>query len=323
MIKENDSLISLFYFNHMRSSSKISIYAALTGNFLVAVTKFAAAIITSSSAMLSEGIHSLVDTGNQFLLLFGLKESKKPANELYPYGHGKEVYFWSFVVAILIFALGAGVSVYEGISHLINPNPIEDPFVNYIVLSLAFVFEGITLIIAVKQFSKEKGKYSYIEAVHRGKDPTNFVVLFEDSAAVIGIITAFIGIFLVQITGNQYFDGIASIIIGIILGVTASLLAYETKGLLIGESANKEIISKIREIILSINEIENINELLTMHMGPDYILVNIAVDFIDSINSNEVEKIVSQLDKIIKDALPDVKRIFIEAESFTKKRTQM
>ncbi|MFZ0456768.1 MAG: cation diffusion facilitator family transporter [Ignavibacteriaceae bacterium] len=308
----------------MKSSSKISIYAALTGNFLVTATKFTAAIISGSSAMLSEGIHSLVDTGNQFLLLFGLRQSKKPATDLFPYGHGKEVYFWSFVVAILIFALGAGVSVYEGINHLITPNPIEDPLINYIVLSFAFIFEGTTLLIALKQFSKEKGKYSYFEAVHRGKDPSHFIVIFEDSAAVAGIVTAFAGIFLGKITGNPYFDGIASIIIGIILGITAALLAYETKGLLIGESANKEIVSKIRKIISSFDEIQNINEILTMHMGPDYILANIAVDFIGSIGSEEVEYIISLLDKKIKNEIPDVKRIFIEAESFSKnKRSEM
>ncbi len=286
---------------------------------MVAATKFTAAAMTGSSAMLSEGIHSVVDTGNQFLLLFGLRQSKKPATELFPYGRGKEIYFWSFIVAILIFALGAGISIYEGINHLISPNPIEDPFINYIVLALAFIFEGITLVIAIKQFSKVKGKYGYIEAVHRGKDPSQFIVLFEDFAALIGIITAFTGIFLGEITGNPYFDGIASIFIGIILGITASLLAYETKGLLIGESANKEIVSKIREIVSTFNEIENINEILTMHMGPDYILVNIAVDFISSIGSNEVEKIISQLDQKIKSVIPVVKRIFIEAESFSKK----
>ncbi len=304
----------------MESSSKVSIYAALVGNLLVAATKFTAAIITGSSAMLSEGIHSLVDTGNQFLLLFGLRQAKKPANELFPYGRGKEIYFWSFVVAILIFGLGAGISIYEGINHLIHPNPVENPLVNYIVLGLAFIFEGITLTIALKQFSKEKGKYSYIQAVHRGKDPSHFIVLFEDSAALAGIIIAFLGIFLGEITGNLYFDGIASVIIGIILGTTASFLAYETKGLLIGESANKETVSKIKEILSSIKEIQNINEILTMHMGPDYILVNIAVDFVDSIGSNEVENIISQLDGKIKENLPNIKRIFIEAETFTKNK---
>ena len=304
----------------MESSSKVSIYAALVGNLLVAATKFSAAIITGSSAMLSEGIHSLVDTGNQFLLLFGLRQAKKPANELFPYGRGKEIYFWSFVVAILIFGLGAGISIYEGINHLIHPNPVENPLVNYIVLGLAFIFEGITLTIALKQFSKEKGKYSYIQAVHRGKDPSHFIVLFEDSAALAGIIIAFLGIFLGEITGNLYFDGIASVIIGIILGTTASFLAYETKGLLIGESANKETVSKIKEILSSIKEIQNINEILTMHMGPNYILVNIAVDFVDSIGSNEVENIISQLDGKIKENLPNIKRIFIEAETFTKNK---
>jgi cation diffusion facilitator family transporter len=304
----------------MKGSSTKSIYAAFIGNILVAVTKFAAASITGSSAMLSEGFHSIVDTGNEILLLHGLKKSKEPASSLYPYGHGKEVYFWSFVVAILIFALGSGISVYEGIQHLLHPGPVKDPFVNYIILALAFIFEGTTWIIARKQFSNEKGKYGYFEAVHRGKDPTNFIVLFEDSAALLGILAASLGIFLSETTGILYFDGAASIIIGLILGATASFLAYETKGLLIGESANKEIVLKIREIIASFREIKNINEILTMHMGPDYILVNIAVDFINSIGSSEVEKIVSRMDKKIKESISEVKRIFIEAETFMQKK---
>ncbi len=303
----------------MKTSSKKSIYAALIGNLLVALTKFVAAIITGSSAMLSEGFHSVVDTGNQILLLFGLKRSQKKPDELYPYGYGKEVYFWSFVVAILIFALGAGISIYEGIHHIIEPNKIENPLVNYIVLGLAFIFEGTTWIIALKHFSKEKGKYSYLEAVHRGKDPSNFIVLFEDSAALLGIIAAFAGIFLGEITGMPYYDGIASILIGLILGTTAILLAYETKGLLIGESANIEIVSEIKKIISSFSEIDKINEVLTMHMGPEYVLVNISVDFSDALSSNKIEHTISNMDKEIKKNLPVVKKIFIEAETLAAK----
>jgi cation diffusion facilitator family transporter len=252
-------------------SSKKVIYAALIGNSLVAITKFIAATMTGSSAMLSEGIHSVVDSGNQLLLLLGLHKAKKPADDRFPFGHGKEVYFWSFVVAMLIFAVGAGVSVYEGINHLLHPEPIENPYINYIVLTLAVGFEGVALYYALTEFTRAKGKWSYLEAVQKGKDPTTFVVLFEDSAALLGLLVAFLGVFLTQVTGNLYFDGLASIVIGLILGGTAIWLAYETKGLLIGESANVKVIADIRKIVAGYPLVEHVNEVLTMHMGPKYI----------------------------------------------------
>jgi cation diffusion facilitator family transporter len=298
------------------SSSKKVVYAALIGNGLIAASKFVAAIMTGSSAILSEGIHSVVDTGNQILLLHGIRRSKEPPDEQFPFGHGKEVYFWSFVVAILIFAVGAGLSIYEGVQHLISAPSVRDVYVSYLVLALAAVFEGVTWRIAFKEFKKTKGKRGYIRAVHRGKDPSMFMVLFEDSAALLGIVVAFLGIFLSETTGNHHFDGAASIVIGLILGGTAAWLAYETKSLLIGESANREVVQGIREIALSFKEISHVNEILTMHMGPDFILVNISVDFVDPISSGDVESSVSRMDKKIKEAFPDIKRIFIEAEAW-------
>ena len=300
------------------SSSKKVIYAALAGNGLIAVTKFAAALITGSSAMFSEGIHSLVDTGNQILLLHGLKKAQRPACKRFPFGHGKEIYFWSFAVAILIFAVGAGVSLYEGIIHTIHPKPIANPVINYIVLGLALLFEGAAWYFAFSEFTKAKGKWGYIEAVQRGKDPTMFVVLFEDSAAMLGIIVAFLGVFLADQTGVLIFDGIASIIIGLILGGTAVWLAYETKGLLIGESANKSVVKGIREIILKFDGINKINEILTMHMGPDFILTNISIDFQDDLPASDLEKMIAAMDLQIKERFPTVKRIFMEAESRRK-----
>jgi cation diffusion facilitator family transporter len=299
----------------MSASSKKVIYAALAGNSLIAVTKFAAAVLTGSSAMFSEGIHSMVDTGNQVLLLHGMRKARKPASKHFPFGHGKEIYFWSFAVAILIFAVGSGVSLYEGIIHTIHPEPMGNPMVNYIVLGLAMLFEGAAWYFALTEFSRAKGKWGYIEAVHRGKDPTLFVVLFEDSAAMLGIVVAFLGIFLVDITGIPVFDGIASIIIGLILGSTAIWLAYETKGLLIGESANEMVIKGIREIILTFDGIDSLNEVLTMHMGPDYVLVNISIDFRDNIPAGELEDIIARIDTQIKEKFSTVKRIFVEAES--------
>lgn len=301
------------------SATKKVIYAALVGNSLIAVTKFWAAAFTGSSAMLSEGIHSVVDTGNQILLLHGIRQSKKPPDEQFPFGHGKETYFWSFVVAILIFAVGAGVSIYGGVQHILDPKPIQNPSINYLVLALAMVFEGAAWYFAFREFSRAKGKWGYIEAVQRGKDPSLFVVLFEDSAAMLGLIVAGLGIFLSQITGILYFDGIASIIIGLILGGTAIWLAYETKGLLIGESANKAVVEEIRKILKSHAVVEHVNEVLTMHIGPEYILVNLSVDFIDSASAAEIETSVARIDRMIKNSTPEVKRVFIEGEARRRK----
>ena len=207
----------------MATGSKTVIYAALAGNAAIALTKFAAAAFTGSSAMLSEAIHSVVDTGNQGLLLWGLRRAKRPPDERFPHGYGKEVYFWSFVVAILIFAVGSGVSIYEGIKHVQHPSEMTNPLVNYIVLGLAMVFEGTAWLIAWKGFRKAKGNMGYFEAVRSGKDPTLFVVLFEDSAAMLGLlVVAMVGIALTQVTGIPYFDGIASIVIGLILAGVAT-----------------------------------------------------------------------------------------------------
>ncbi|MCK5361050.1 MAG: cation diffusion facilitator family transporter, partial [Gammaproteobacteria bacterium] len=201
----------------MASESKKVIIAALIGNLMVAVTKFVATAFTGSSAMFSEAIHSVVDTGNQALMLYGLKRAKLPADKRFPFGHGKEIYFWSFVVAILIFAVGAGISIYEGIHSILVPSPIENVFINYIVLIIAMLFEGAAWHFAFKEFTRAKGKWGYIEAVQRGKDPSMFMVLFEDSAAILGLLIAFFGILFGQITGNPHYDGIASIMIGLIL----------------------------------------------------------------------------------------------------------
>jgi cation diffusion facilitator family transporter len=302
----------------MDTSSKKVILAALVGNTLVAITKFVAASITGSSAMISEAIHSVVDTGNQVLLLYGLKRAQKPADADFPFGHGKEIYFWSFVVAILIFAVGAGLSIYEGIHSLYNPKPIENAYVNYIVLVLAMLFEGAAWYFAFKEFTKTKGKWGYIDAVKHGKDPSLFMVLFEDSAAMLGLVIAFIGILLGQITGNPMYDGIASILIGCILAGTAIWLAYETKGLLIGESAKPEIVEAIHKQAKTHGIVDKVNEILTMHMGPDFILVNLSLDFSDTATAGNVEKTISDIDKHLKKQFPEIKRIFIEAEASTK-----
>jgi cation diffusion facilitator family transporter len=304
----------------MASGSKKVIYAALVGNALISVTKFAAAGMTGSSAMLSEGIHSLVDTGNQILLLHGIKQAAKPADAEFPFGHGKEIYFWSFIVAILIFALGGGISIYEGIKHIGNPQAISNPYINYTVLGLAMVFEGAAWMFAFKEFTKVKGKWGYIEAIKRAKDPSIFVVLFEDTAAMLGLMIAFAGVALSQYTGILIFDSIASILIGFILVGTAIWLAYETKSLLIGESANQGTIKGVRAILAANDSIDHVNEVLTMHMGPDFILANISVDFDDAKTADYIENVVAMIDEEIKQEFPQIKRVFIEAEKRRKQK---
>jgi len=299
----------------MASGSKRIIYAALAGNSLIAVTKFVASAVTGSSAMLAEGIHSLVDTGNQVLLLHGLRQARKPSDERFPFGHGKEIYFWSFVVAVSIFAVGAGVSVYEGVHRLLAPEPMTHVHVNYIVLGLAMVFEAGAWWFAFREFARVKGDLGWFEAVQRGKDPTVFVVLFEDSAAMLGLLAALAGVGLAHATGNPLWDGVASIVIGAILGATAAWLAFETKGLLIGESANRWVVQGIREAVRAFDEVRHVNEVLTMHMGPEFILVNVSVDFHRGASAKEIEETIARLDGAIKAGFPHVRRVFVEAEA--------
>lgn len=300
----------------MASGSKKVIYAALAGNSLIAVCKFGAAFWTGSSAMFSEAIHSVVDSGNQVLMLYGLKRSKRPADDRHPFGYGSEIYFWSFVVAILIFAVGAGVSIYEGIDKLRHPHPITDIHINFIVLGAAMVFEAVAWWIAYKEFNKVRGKRSYFHAITRSKDPTIVTVLFEDTAAMFGLAFAIIGLLVAWLAGIPEADGAASIFIGLVLATTAMILAYETKGLLIGERAGSEVVEGIREIIAAQTGITNLNELLTLHNGPEDILVTVSVDFADSLSSAQVEQAVSDLEAAIKTRFPLVTRVFIEAQSW-------
>jgi len=299
----------------MASGSKKVIYAALIGNALIAVTKFVAASITGSAAMLAEGVHSVVDTGNQVLLLLGLKRAQRPADERHPFGYGKEIYFWSFVVAILLFSLGSGISIYEGVHRILAPEALHDPTINYIVLGLALIFEGAALFYALREFNRSRGDLGVIEAVKRGKDPNLFVVLFEDTAAMLGLLVAGLGVFLGQITGNSFYDGAASIAIGVILALTAIWLAVETKGLLIGEAANKGVIKGIRERVSASPLTERVNEVLTLHMGPEFVLANISIVFRKDAKAEEIQREIAKLDGQIKADWPDVKRVFIKGEA--------
>lgn len=295
-------------------SSRKVILAALIGNSLIAVTKFAAAAYTGSSAMFSEAIHSLVDTGNQGLLLYGLKRSGRPADRAHPFGYGQELYFWAFVVAILIFAVGAGVSLYEGVQKIRHPHEITGVYINYIVLGLAMVFEAGACWVAFKAFNAQRQGRGFFEAVLVSKDPSIFTVLLEDSAAMLGLMIAFIGIFLGQVLDIPELDGVASVCIGLILAGAATLLAYETKALLIGEAADPAVVDTIHAIAGQHEAVTAANEVLTMHLGPHDILVNVSLDFRDGLSAGAVEDAITAMERAVKAAHPDVKRIFIEAQ---------
>ena len=296
-------------------ASRKVIYAALAGNSLIAVTKFGAAFFTGSSAMLSEAVHSVVDTGNQVLLLHGVKRASKPADAMHPFGYGMELYFWTFVVAILIFAGGAAVSIYEGVHKLSNPSAVTDPTVNYIVLAVALVFEAFAWTIAYREFRRLQGDRGFFDEVRRSKDPTVFTVLFEDTAAMLGLFVALVGIMAADATGDTAYDAYASIGIGAILAGTAVLLAYESKGLLIGEGAHPEVVHGIERILAADTRIAHANEVLTLHFGPADVLLNLSIDFGGDVDADTLEAAISELETRIKQDYPQITRVFIEAQS--------
>lgn len=296
--------------------SKTAIYGAIIANMLIAIMKFVAAFFTGSSAMLSEGIHSLIDSGNGMLLLLGIKKSKKEPDEKHPFGYGMEVYFWAFVVAIFIFSLGGGIAIYEGIEQILHrelPNASMVKW-NYGVLISAIVFEGISFIIALKHFRKANPK-GFVSSISRSKDAATFAVVIEDSAAMAGLVIALLGVFLTDITENALFDGIASVSIGVLLVSVALFLARETKGLLIGESAVEKDIDLVKSIIQPYPAILDHSNIQTMHLGPDDILLAFEIDLENSLTAGEVEDLIQEIEDKLKKANPRFKQIFIEAKS--------
>lgn len=305
--------------------SKRVVYAALIGNLLVAVTKFVAAAVTSSSSMLSEAVHSLVDTGNEGLLLYGYFRASRRPDETHPLGYGRELYFWSFIVSLLLFAIGAGVSIYEGITHILEPAPIVDPTVNYVVLALSAMFEGASWWIALKRFGKLKGRRGYWETVRDSKDPPSFMVLFEDTAALIGIAIAAGGNFAAQYWNASALDGVASILIGIVLAIAATVLARENKALLIGERASDEVINSIMALAISEPSVEGANSVFAVHLAPEQILVALSLEFSDELRTPQIEAAVVQLEERIQAKHPEVIRVFVKPQTrrtFEKSRAQ-
>jgi cation diffusion facilitator family transporter len=293
------------------TTSTRTLVVALLANLGIAVSKFAAAAITGSSAMLTEGVHSVVDSTNQLLLMWGRRAAKRPPDKYHPFGYGRELYFWSFVVAVLVFSLGAGVSVYEGIIHIANPEPAVSPMIAYGVLLVAFLLEGWSTLEAFRDFKKAKGEFSWFQAVRRSKDPPAFIVLLENGAAMAGIIAAAVGLMLSQLTGDPFYDGAASVVIGLILGFTAMLLAYESKGLLIGEAADPVLVKDLRELACSQSGVVGVGHVLTVHSSPDQITVMMNVDFRDDMLAGEVERIVCRIEEEARERWPAVRRLFV------------
>jgi cation diffusion facilitator family transporter len=296
-------------------ATKKVVYAALAGNLAIAVTKFAAAFFTGSSAMLSEAGHSLVDTGNEVLLLYGMRRASRRPDLAHPLGYGRELYFWSFIVALLVFALGAGVALYQGIVHLLRPTPIENPLVSYVVLGVSALFEGASWRIALHEFRAAKGELGWFAAVRQSKDPPSFMVLFEDSAALVGLAIAAAGTAASDLLARPEFDGVASIGIGIVLTATAAVLARESKGLLLGEGARPEIVRSIRRIAGEEPGVERINGLLTVHMAPNQIVAAISVEFADQLTASEIETAVAGIEQRLTAAHPEVFAVFVKPQT--------
>ncbi|MDG4891094.1 cation diffusion facilitator family transporter [Mesorhizobium sp. WSM4887] len=297
------------------SGSKRVIYAALAGNIAIALTKFAAAFFTGSSAMLSEGVHSLVDTGNGALLLYGMRRAARPPDLTHPLGHGRELYFWSFIVALLVFALGAGVSFYEGVIHIMAPEPVVNAKVNYIVLGLSFLFEGSSWLVALKEFRPQKGKQGWFQAVRRSKDPSVYTVLFEDSAALLGLVVAFAGILTSELLAIPELDGAGSIGIAVILGATAIFLARESKGLLLGEPASPEVERMVLVIADHDPAVQRANGILSVHIGPQEIVAGLSIEFEDHLTAPEIEACVERLEVRLKSDMPEITRLFVKPQA--------
>lgn len=297
------------------SGSKKVIYVALAGNLLIALTKFAAAGVTGSSAMLSEGVHSLVDTGNGLLLLYGIRRAARPPDAVHPFGHGRELYFWSLIVALLVFALGAGVSFYEGVLHILSPEPVTTPIVNYVVLGLSFLFEGGSWFVALKEFRRTKGRLGYFAAVRQSKDPSVYTVLFEDSAALLGLVVAFVGISAAQIFGIPELDGAASLGIAAILGATAIFLAREAKGLLMGEPALPDMQLAVRKIAEADPDVQRVNGVLTVHLGPEEIVAALSIEFEDRLTAPEIEACVERIEARLRSERPQFVALFVKPQT--------
>jgi cation diffusion facilitator family transporter len=298
-----------------KSGTNAAVWAAMAGNLLVAAAKFAAAMVTGSAAMLSEAVHSLVDTVNELLLLYGIARSARPPDSRHPFGYGRELYFWSFVVALLIFALGAGVSAYEGAARLMHPVPIERPVVIFVVLGVSLAFESASWLVGVRAFRAAMRNRGWWEAFRRSKDPPTFIVVFEDSAAILGIFVAGAGAALAIATRDSRWDGAASLAIAVILAAVAGLLARESKDLLIGERADPVLSDAIMRTAASIAGVCSANSIVTVQLAPDNVIATLSLDFFDYLRAPDIERAVVELEARIRSAHPEVSALFVKPQS--------
>ena len=302
-------------FKMAKTGTNVAVWAALAGNVLVAAAKFAAAAVSGSAAMLSEAVHSLVDTVNELLLLYGIARSLRPADRVHPMGYGRELYFWSFVVALLIFALGAGVSAYEGVDHLLHPVPLEQPIVIYVVLAVSLAFESASWLIGVRAFRSTQRALSWWEAFRRSKDPPTFIVVFEDSAAILGIAAAAAGTAAALLTGDTRWDGVASLVIAVILAGVAGLLARESKELLIGERADPALSDAIMRTAAGIAGVCSANSIVTVQLAPRNVIATLSLDFFDYMRAPDIERAVVELEARVRSAHPEVSALFVKPQS--------
>ena len=301
-----------------KGESTVAVIAAILANIAIGIVKFIASFISGSSAMFSEGVHSLVDSGNGMLVLFGIHRAKKPANTRHPFGHGKELYFWTMIVAILIFALGGGVSLWEGIQAVKSVGPdtkLGDPRMAYIVLIISMIIEGVSLSIAVRQFNAARGNMGPLRFIKEAKDPSLYTVVLEDMAAESGLVIAFLGLFFGHLLNNPYLDGIAAICIGVLLASVAIILLTETKGLLIGEGLSESEIEEVRTIVESDSAVVRCGPILSMYMGPESLVINMEANFDPAEKADGVLASVDRIEAHIKESFPQTERVYIEADS--------
>jgi cation diffusion facilitator family transporter len=298
-----------------KTGTNVAVWAALAGNLLVAASKFAAAAISGSAAMLSEAVHSLVDTVNELLLLYGIARSSRPPDRVHPLGYARELYFWSFVVALLIFALGAGVSLYEGVDRLLHPVPIEQPVVVFTVLAVSLAFEVASWLVGVRAFRATQRTLGWWEAFRRSKDPPAFIVVFEDSAAILGLAAAAAGTAAALLTGDARWDGVASLAIAVILAAVAGLLARESKELLIGERADPSLSDAIMRTASSIAGVCSANSIVTVQLGPNNVIATLSLDFFDYLRAPDIERAVVELEARVRSAHPEVSALFVKPQS--------
>jgi cation diffusion facilitator family transporter len=299
-------------------SNNKSIYSALAANLLIAVTKFIAGGVTNSSSMISEGIHSMVDTVNQVLLLYGLKRSKKAPDNLRPFGYGKELYFWSFIVSIMIFGLGGGISIYQGVQHVIHPEALNDPEWNYIVLGLSMIFEGSSLYIAIKEFDKVRNGLSWWDAIIKSKDPSSFLVLFEDGAAVLGLSIVFIFMLIGHNYNLPYMDGIASVLVGLLLVFVSAILARESRSLLMGEGIAPETQAKIKLLVEKDEAVIRVVNLFSTYESPEEVTLMLIVEFEPDIDTEDITNSIERVRAAIKNAFPLITLVFVQPQTYSR-----